>query len=122
MKVNKIDLQNTIEEIIANGVAHCEEIDLTTKKVMVCIEPLMLAVQNLSSKSENQRLKTEREWISVNDRLPKDNETVLVTNGKRVKEVWFGQRTKLDRPHFMFTTMPLHTITHWMPLPEPPKQ
>jgi len=72
--------------------------------------------------SEIERLKAEREWISVEDRLPEDNETVLVTNGQRVKEVWFGQRTKLDRPHFMFTTMPLHTITHWMPLPKPPKQ
>jgi hypothetical protein len=60
-------------------------------------------------------------WVSVEDRLPDDDQTVLVTNGQRVKEVCFAQRTKLDMPNFRFTTMKFDEITHWMPLPSPPK-
>lgn len=78
--------------------------------------------ENIELKKEIERLKAEMEWVSVNDRLPDANETVLVTNGARVKEVWFCQRTKLDKPNFMFTTMKFDEITHWMPLPSPPKQ
>ena len=61
-------------------------------------------------------------WVSVEDRFPEDDQTVLVTNGQRVKEVSFIQITKLDTPNFRFTTMKFDEITHWMPLPSPPKQ
>lgn len=48
MKVNRVKLKNQIEEIIAYGVAECEEIDLTTKKIMQQIEPLILSVELLN--------------------------------------------------------------------------
>lgn len=68
------------------------------------------------------------EWISVNDRLPED-----------MKEIMFWGRCKdyhKDTPNSAFigvlkdsdNTMTWHSlgyevlnVTHWMPLPEPPK-
>lgn len=45
MKINRKKLERQIEEIIAYGCAEGEEIDLTTKKVMDCIEELLIAVE-----------------------------------------------------------------------------
>ena len=60
------------------------------------------------------------EWISVEDRLPVDTETVLITHRGGVSFGWFngvywerGAATKHK---------PIKTVTHWMPLPEPPKE
>ena len=63
-------------------------------------------------------LTMEMEWISVNDRLPERMQPVIVCrdNGKveqgyrDVGDWWkvYGTRTK--------------KVTHWMPLPEPPKE
>ena len=73
----------------------------------------------------------QSEWISVEERLPRYNETVLVyrpTMGEKIladtykgyynedtgdwEEGWvkFGQNS-----------IGMNVITHWMPLPEPPK-
>lgn len=64
------------------------------------------------------------EWISVKDRLPNEGAYVLglsddgviecrVTNGV-LKSVWFSS-------HGCGCCAEDDVITHWMPLPEPPK-
>lgn len=65
----------------------------------------------------------ERRWIPVTERLPELGERVLCTDGVTVFEqyrwelscvygIWdrFGMRS------------PMQEVTHWMPLPEPPKE
>lgn len=73
---------------------------------------------------EIQRLENElkkHEWISVNDRLPDPLEDVLVidSNGNIfiswVKEFGNGRFAYENRGDITH-------ITHWMPLPEPPKE
>lgn len=59
------------------------------------------------------------DWISVKDRMPNELTLVLVSNGKEVKEASWQKRTDNDKYHFMWTTM--KDITHWKPLPQPPK-
>ena len=58
------------------------------------------------------------EWISVEDRLPKIGETVLVFESKVLiatyKKSGFVQHC-FDLEHYAEYT------THWQPLPEPPK-
>ena len=58
-------------------------------------------------------------WISVKDRLPNDTKTKIVFHSRGVSFAYFsgmfwwsniGKRHSLD------------TITHWMPLPEPPEE
>lgn len=67
--------------------------------------------------------KPKPEWISVKDRLPEagkilvtDGETVTISNGAWLYRSLEGK-----------TRVPANygaglTVTHWMPLPEPPKE
>ena len=61
-------------------------------------------------------------WISVEDRLPTDVETVMVSRGKH--GYWWGKYDILTKEWIVkhgngFVEVP--DITHWMPLPEKPK-
>jgi hypothetical protein len=67
-----------------------------------------------------QRRNNVEEWISVNDRLPVDMVTVLIAHKGGVSFGWYngvywtkGAATK---------HRPIKTVTHWMPLPGPPKK
>lgn len=64
-------------------------------------------------------------WISVNDRLPADSKKILVVNGHgyiSISALWRKDGSKwtwIDSAgHFNH----VNDITHWMPLPEPPKE
>ena len=62
------------------------------------------------------------EWISVKDRLPETGKRVLTyaDNGAmfaaHLDGYWY-----IDTGEMYYST-PLANITHWMPLPEPPKE
>ena len=62
-----------------------------------------------------EELLKEREWISVKDRLPKENIWVLVYS----KQGSY-MNLKVDYIHDgrWFNSL---LVTHWMPLPEPPE-
>ena len=60
---------------------------------------------------------TVQEWIPVKDRLPEKDEIVIICTdenfiyaGELVGDTWF-----LDNDSWTAT------VTHWMPLPQPPK-
>ena len=60
---------------------------------------------------------TVQEWISVKDRLPEKDEIVIICTdknfiyaGELVGDTWF-----LDNDSWTAT------VTHWMPIPRPPK-
>jgi hypothetical protein len=77
-----------------------------------------------------------QEWISVEDRLPEEDGTYLVYKAKinvrdvlgfvedgievdeedlnGLKNIWFAYDSE-------WGYYPVNTVTHWMPLPEPPK-
>lgn len=58
------------------------------------------------------------EWISVKDRLPAKSGGFLVSDGKRVEWRRFSRRRNGQTiwGHSYY----LRTITHWMPIPQPP--
>jgi hypothetical protein len=60
------------------------------------------------------------EWISVKDRLPEANSHVLVypARGKEY-QVWFFAANGAWYDECGWCA---RGITHWMPLPEPPKE
>lgn len=58
------------------------------------------------------------EWISVKDGLPQVGKDVLVSTGTFVVQ---GYRDYDSKWKFSKDALSKHTITHWMPLPEPPK-
>ena len=58
-------------------------------------------------------------WISVDDMLPEDSTRVLVANRSGVNVACYNGRyweRGASNKH-----IPLTTVTHWMPLPEPPE-
>lgn len=68
------------------------------------------------------------EWISVKDRLPEDERDVLAYYGFDKGNGVLGMRFIGVLSYFAYDTNPHwqheHTglrVTHWMPLPEPPK-
>ena len=60
------------------------------------------------------------EWISVEDRLPEDNDEVLTFS---LGEVFVTRYWKLTSQWLASDARATHLakVTHWMPLPEPPK-
>ena len=83
---------------------------------------------------------TVQEWISVKDRLPELNEIVLAVLNEPNKRLNYpyeektlllfrrgykyitGYEEKWERPFGAETRDYNDEVTHWMPLPEPPKE
>ena len=63
------------------------------------------------------------EWISVNDRLPEDGENVIACDKERaVCEAIYDKDGKFYWSGFWGDWCDVLEATHWMPLPEPPKE
>lgn len=69
------------------------------------------------------------EWISVKDRLPTDERRVLAYYGFGKKDGSLGSMFMSSSEYYAFDPAPhwQHvdiglTVTHWMPLPDPPKE
>ena len=63
-------------------------------------------------------------WISVEDRLPEDQRSVLTVNGHgeiRVMGLWSKCGDEWTWVH-NYRTMHYNDITHWMPIPEMSKE
>ena len=58
---------------------------------------------------------TVQEWISVKDRLPEQGQEIIVYSGGVLKPTVFAYQ--FWNKHYDSWAR----ITHWMPLPEPPK-
>lgn len=74
------------------------------------------------------------EWISVKDRLPNVEKTksdyeevmVLATNGEVTRAMYYERKVRYGKTVYYWKwcwgkTYNRNDITHWMPLPEPPK-
>ena len=61
------------------------------------------------------------EWVSIEDRLPKRQENVLVAS--KHDFVCIASLTNNHRNNKFYDGdgLAINSITHWMPLPEPPK-
>ena len=78
---------------------------------------------------------TVQEWISVDDRLPDETGRYLAVKKRTAPDDFGGDRTDIVIIRFFVDDgfrMPVHIpdwinkkineeVTHWMPLPEPPK-
>ena len=69
-------------------------------------------------------------WIPVTERLPKDEQRVLAYYGFDRGDGYLGMMftqvldyfARDPRPHFQYEGTNGMKVTHWMPLPEPPKR
>lgn len=55
----------------------------------------------------------KQEWVSVDERLPEESMTVITCNAEG----------EVDTDYYGYYSLGFSdkTVTHWMPLPEPPK-
>jgi len=61
-------------------------------------------------------------WIRVNDRLPKNGGYIMVTNNDSLPFIaMFHEDTGNVTTNENETYKLQHQLTHWMPLPSPPK-
>ena len=70
------------------------------------------------------KVKKTTQWIPVTERLPEYDSVVLVTDGE---DVGTGYRYVLGKIGFTGWAVPFADIkeddvSHWMPIPEPPKE
>jgi len=70
--------------------------------------------------SENERLKEDRRWIPVSERLPEENQQILSTDGKEFYLDYYARWEGKDNPP-CFCDGLSWAVTHWMRLPEPPE-
>ena len=72
-------------------------------------------------------------WINIEDKLPNDSGFVLVTNGKWISVAYFEDIDVAEHEIFDVLVKAKDylyenleeirgNVTHWMPLPEPPKE
>jgi chromosome segregation ATPase len=87
------------------------------KRLNTCPEHILDIISDWEDTlDELEELREQARWIPVTERLPKDEQTVLLTNGKVVETGdhysgdWWQNRQKVKN------------ITHWRPLPPAPAE
>ena len=82
------------------------------------------ATQNCIVKLQEQiaELRSAQEWVSVKDRLPEESGIYIVTaNDGHAQRVSFVQWQKKNRMWNLTGARSYWRVTHWMPMPQPPK-
>lgn len=70
-----------------------------------------------------EALEHQPEWISVKDRLPKDNgKYLVVVCGDKIVGPYVATRFFWNGHFEEFQYFPFRHVSHWMPLPAPPKE
>lgn len=71
-----------------------------------------------------QKQPTVGGWISMKDRLPEENLEYIVyaTDEDGERFVTTDHWNKYVRQWYLFDKGSSTTVTHWMPMPEPPKE
>jgi hypothetical protein len=88
--------------------------EILKAKATVC------AIKLLEKETISPTLDLAPKWISVKDRLPEEEKEVLCYLGNALgKGIVVAFRRHGD---WYFDGWKCPTVTHWMPLPEPPKE
>ena len=103
------------DHLIVNGVTVHDNTEIT--------DELLKQLRNapLTVLHEEPTIEVVQEWISVKDRLPVDWCPVLVMVRENEKPLLGSYRENVWFHEMWNTTFINGAVTHWMPLPQPPK-
>lgn len=77
----------------------------------------------LVSASKFKKGVNDMEWISVKDKLPEENQNCIIWTGSAFMSAFYLGNDKWWLDYYDRTqTVTSDWFTHWMPLPEPPKE
>ena len=108
-----------------------EEIREKAKKLAIKIlaSPEILSVESATSAITDFAISLkEGEWVSVTDAFPNNGDKVLINqDGSKILCALFRKRNDGKSGFFYYDIHtedlePIEAVTHWMPLPQPPKQ
>ena len=75
-----------------------------------------MAAECRELKAERDALRAENEWISVAEKLPEDENRVLIYADEIIYTAWYDHRVKS-----WVCYSRIFTVTHWRNLPQPPE-
>ena len=114
--------ENIADDLIRNGVTVQENVEISVELLK------QLKNSHITIFKEESSIETVQEWISVEDRLPEEGEYVLCVlkgfnYGGKIQVCKFVPADKFkDKPYFDHFRNGFPSVTHWMPLIEPPKE
>ena len=80
------------------------------------------ARRHLDTARLHKQCVTVQEWVSVKDRLPEESGMYIVTaNDGHAHRVSFVQWQKKNRMWNLTGARSYWRVTHWQPIPQPPK-
>ena len=101
---------------------------MTTNDALKTIE-IMMQVRSFSEMEKDafEQIMTANKWISVGDRLPEIGDEVLVLTEFKDIRIYSYMRIDQETADVVWEDDYGHweeiaSVTHWMPLPEPPKE
>jgi len=101
----KVAEEDTVEKFAPLGVP------TTTNKMLAEIYGMAISA-----------LREQPRWISVEDRLPEKDKDVLCYSNKNGGYMFFGYRGWMIEEWMEGGSLHIGNVTHWMPLPEAPKE
>ena len=109
---DKVDV--LADYLIANGVTVQDNTEIT--------DELLKQLRNapLTVLHEEPTIEVVQEWIPVKDRLPKGGAIVLCNTDYFVEVLQWDERA--DMWVDQYRSYRKNYVTHWMPLPQPPKE
>ena len=108
------DVECVADHLISNGVTVQEDCKDCAEATQNCIVKLQEQISELRS---------VQEWVSVKDRLPEEKVDCIVHYKHAYcdnDDYWAIGMCFYDGEKFQFD--PAYKVTHWMPLPKPPKE
>ena len=106
--------ENIADDLISSGVTVQEDCKDCAEATQNCIVKLQEQIAELRS---------AQEWVSVKERLPQEKVNCIVHYKHAYcdnDDYWAIGMCFYDGEKFQFD--PAYKVTHWMPLPEPPKE
>ena len=111
--VESMEDEATLRRVVAEAPIEYVRIRAAEK-----IDELLDSVETLDNLTD-MLMECVPQWISVNERLPEDSKQKIVFHSRGVSFAYYsrtGWFSSIGKSHY------LQTVTHWMPLPNPPEK